>query len=164
MIGTQTTPRNNWEKLQNFGNHAKDLYYDSITLAMLLREDIHFQAGARSTCVHLKDITKGAFWGAAKGAELGIKVNAFALGAQMLFYTLESTNRSILGNEPHWPIYIDDCELEEFKPYCVETSTLAGVVLVLSPTLLGIGVGATTGAAYAIFKKIYERKPAAINP
>jgi hypothetical protein len=117
----------------------------------------------------LDSIYQGALYGAlggmsvvlAKGAQIGVSV-VFSTAVTGVFYTaLEKGNR-LMRNEPIWPIFEGDCQLEQFRdlPTCtnpplVDPFASFTVYAVSIPIIFGIA-GAVYGAAKGVFAKSHS--------
>lgn len=112
-----------------------------------------------SSSLILQQAYQGALNGGVNGAKVGIFLVTGTVASGMIQGLVEKGNRSI-GNEPKWPIFLGDCELEQFRDmYCCTNPPLfdsfisfTGCVIGAT-TVGGMIVGAVSAAARGVFAK-----------
>lgn len=94
--------------------------------------------------------------GAVKGALAGVSFVS-ATAATGVFHGILERGSRVIGNEPKWPIFEEDCQLEQFRNLstCANPSlsfTSFTAYVVGTTTLCGMAIGAIS-AAKNVFAK-----------
>lgn len=111
----------------------------------------------------LTNAYQGARNGAVKGALAGVSVVSATLAAVGGCNLLEIGNRAI-GNEPKWPLFEGDCQLQQFrdlsvctKPAFFDSFTFFATSVIGTTTVCGTVAGAVSGVAKSIFAKQHAK-------
>lgn len=109
----------------------------------------------------LQHTYQGAQDGAFIGAGIGASIVSVTLANGIFQGVLEEGSRAI-GNEPKWPLFEGDCQLEQFRDMsmCTNppllTSFTSLTVCVFGTTIIGgILIGAVSGATRSVFAKAH---------
>jgi len=112
----------------------------------------------------LQHAYQGARNGAGVGALVGTSIVSVTLASGVFQGLLEKGNRAI-GNEPKWPLFEGDCQLEQFRDVSICTDqplfdsfTSLTVYVIGVTTIGGMLFGAVSGAARSVFTKAHSEQ------